>query len=75
MSQGVVTGNLASSNGTHGIIGSSLAQSNVAIANAQCGLLLGGASGYRENVMAGNVTNVCAGVNLGANLCDGGTCP
>lgn len=72
---GLVTDNIASDNGTHGILGASLARSNVVLGNAQCGLQIGGTSGFHQNVMGGNGTNVCGGVNLGANICDGGTCP
>lgn len=71
--------NTVYSNGVHGISANGGAQvsGNVVVSNADRGLDLGTSdSGYSENMMSLNGTDVVGGLSLGGNSCAGAaTCP
>ena len=54
-----------------------LITSNVVNNNVGAGLNFGAdtTSGYQNNVMSGNTTNVIGGTNMGHNVCGGALCP
>lgn len=75
-----ITGNTASDNDLSGISTGtgSLVIGNTATGNDDYGLSLGAQSGYRENVLSGNVLGALNGtsiVNLGNNACNAVLCP
>jgi hypothetical protein len=55
---------------------SCLVTNNIVSGNAGTGLGFGdSSSGYQNNIVTGNGTNITGGTNLGHNVCNGALCP